>query len=219
MKILIYVCVLLLSATLHAQACKVLLKSINETYKGDCKNGKADGIGVATGVDAYSGSFKKGLPHGEGVYTYANGDEFKGKFQKGKKEGQGILMSKNGIIKKGFWKKDRYIGLFEQPYQKLNKSPNISNYTINRRKEEINSIRFYIKENQSQVRNPNANLIVHHGNFLRTNKTSNYIEFQEVTFPFKAKAYFGQEYVEFEIFNKGLWEVKIDITKIRGLGN
>ena len=47
--------------------CNVLLDAIKGTYTGGCKNGKADGEGVAQGTDSYEGSFKNGLPEGIGM--------------------------------------------------------------------------------------------------------------------------------------------------------
>lgn len=221
MKTLLFTSLFLLSVSfVTAQDCKVLLKTINQSYEGDCKKGKADGQGQAKGEDTYVGTFKKGVPHGEGVYTWtATGDIYKGSWEKGKKNGQGNLVKVDGAIVSGFWKNDEYIGLYEDPYKKLDKSSNVSAFTIKSAEGKSNGIRFYIKEDQKQVRNPAANVVVHHGNYTTVTNTSNYVELQNVTFPFKAKVYFGQEFIEFEIFQENMWDIRTDITRIKGLGN
>ena len=43
------------------------------------------------------------------------------------------------------------------------------------------------------------------------------MELYEVKFPVKIKAYYQNHYVEFEIFKPGLWDIKLDITQIKGL--
>lgn len=202
----------------NSQDCKVLLQTINESYTGNCKKGKAEGEGVAKGIDTYTGTFKKGLPHGEGVYIWSEtGDVYKGAWVKGKMNGQGNLVKKDATITAGFWKKGEYIGLYENPIKKIDKSPNVSSYTIKSNEGKSNVIRFYLKEDQKIVRNPAANVVVHHGNYTNIINTNSYVELQNVTFPFKAKVYFNLEFIEFEIFNAAMWDVRTDITNIKGL--
>ena len=51
--------------------CQVKLDAINVSYTGECKKGYANGHGEAKGEkDSYKGGFKKGLPHGFGIYTW-----------------------------------------------------------------------------------------------------------------------------------------------------
>ena len=73
----------------EATSCKVLIKEISDSYKGDCIDGLADGNGEAKGIDIYKGKFKEGLPEGKGKYTYQNGNVFTGNFKKGLKHGEG----------------------------------------------------------------------------------------------------------------------------------
>lgn len=217
----VYMALLLVAAApaLYAQDCKVLLAPINQSYEGECKRGKADGEGAAVGLDRYTGHFKKGYPHGEGVYTYNNGDVYKGTFVKGLKNGKGTLTKADGSVKEGFWKEGDYTGLYKTPYKKLDKSQNISSYTIATAKFNTNTIRFYVKEDQNNVRNPGANIVLHNGNYTNEVKTRDYLELLGVTFPFKAKIYFNQDYIEFEIFNSGSWNITTSITNINGLNN
>lgn len=200
-----------------AQDCKVLLKTINESYKGDCKRGKADGKGVALGVDSYNGQFKKGLPHGKGTYTWKDGKIFEGEFFKGKKKGFGKLTIKPDSIIKGFWKNDEYIGLFENAFKKINKSQNVSGYRINKVQNDINNLRFYVKVNNEQIKYPRLNFVVHSGRFQTQTDNNDFVELTNVTFPIKLKAYYNQDFIEIEIFQPGLWEIRTDITYIKGL--
>ncbi|MDO5979682.1 hypothetical protein [Flavivirga spongiicola] len=201
----------------YAQNCKVLLNTINNAYQGDCKKGKADGEGLAKGIDTYLGAFKKGLPHGFGIYTWHDGKTYKGQFKKGKKEGQGELSFKADSIITGFWKKDVYIGLFEKPYNKIDKSQNVSAYNLNKTQENINSLRFYIRVNQQYEQNPQLNIVVHSGQYQYQLNNNNFIELTNVTYPIKLKAYYKQDFIEVEIFQSGLWVIKTDITYIKGL--
>ena len=43
------------------------------------------------GDDAYVGSFKNGVPHGKGTYTYSDGATYVGGFLNGKESGEGIF--------------------------------------------------------------------------------------------------------------------------------
>ena len=129
-KILVFFTLFTLVTNLQSQNCKVLIKELNENYTGDCKKGKANGKGTAKGIDTYTGNFKKGYPDGEGIYTWKNGNSFEGSFKKGKKIGQGKMIYKTATLKDsivtGFWKNDIYAGMYENPFKKLNNSPNVT---------------------------------------------------------------------------------------------
>lgn len=205
---------------MNAQDCSVLLKSIDKSYSGECKKGKANGNGHAVGKDSYKGEFKKGYPEGNGVYTWENGSVYTGEFKKGKKEGKGTLINieeEKQVTVKGFWKEDKYLGQYQFSSKKIDKSSNISSYTLKEASQDVNAIRFYIKENQTMVTNPQLNIVPHHGNFTSVNKGREYYELVHVTYPFKARVQYKQEYVEFELFNAGSWNVRIEITEINGL--
>lgn len=93
--------------------CKVMMSSIDGTYSGACKNGLANGIGIAQGIDHYEGQFRNGLPQGKGTYTWANGSFYQGQWVKGLKEGIGKMVYRTAAgdsIVTGYWKNDSYTG-------------------------------------------------------------------------------------------------------------
>jgi hypothetical protein len=119
---LLIILVLLIGYITNAQeviSCKVLLEPISETYIGDCKNGLANGKGMAQGTDKYEGKFKEGLPNGKGKYTWANGDYFEGNWKNGQKNGKGSLYtSSSNRVLQGFWKDDNFVKeITEAPYK------------------------------------------------------------------------------------------------------
>ncbi len=126
--------VLLFSNSLEAQdtGCKVLLPSISGSYQGKCKKGLAQGKGVAVGTDRYEGYFYRGLPQGNGTYTWADGSYYTGQWNKGLREGKGTMVyPEEGAdsVVTGFWKNDRYIGAkFIAPY-KINRSIGVVRYS------------------------------------------------------------------------------------------
>lgn len=215
-KIILGVLVLLITVSVEAQSCKVLMKQIGITYEGDCKKGKAEGYGKAIGEDVYVGNFKKGYPHGIGTYTYSNGDVYEGAFKKGMKDGEGTYTdgTTNAILT-GFWKNDDYLGKYKNPYKLYNKSSKISIYRIEEKKDikDISSIIIYLRIDYRLQLNQHYNIIVHHGKYKDLRKNNDHIELTEVQYPIKLKLYTEGEYLEFEIFEPGFWDVKLDIAK------
>lgn len=101
-------------ASLGQYDCKVLVENLQGQYNGECRKGLANGEGSAKGVDSYVGKFKKGYPHGFGVYTFANGSNYIGNFNKGKKDGYGLLntLKEDGSVIQdyGLWMAGSLIG-------------------------------------------------------------------------------------------------------------
>lgn len=94
-------------------SCRVRLPDLAGSYEGECRGGKAHGQGKAVGRDTYEGEFARGLPHGNGTYTWANGDFYEGEFVKGAKEGNGKMVFasvKTDSIQAGRWDNDQFLG-------------------------------------------------------------------------------------------------------------
>lgn len=104
----------------------VLKKELVGKYEGELKKGLAHGQGTAIGQDTYTGRFSKGLPDGEGTYTFGNGDVYRGGFSKGLFSGKGILFHKKALgdsIVEGFWEVGKYVGKTKiEPYEISNKT-------------------------------------------------------------------------------------------------
>ena len=60
-------------------------------------------------VKEYVGELKDGLPHGQGVITYNNGDKYVGEFKDGELDGQGTYTFEDGKVLKGTWKDDKFL--------------------------------------------------------------------------------------------------------------
>ena len=80
---------LLFSLPAAAQDCGVLDPELKGYYAGPCKDGLAEGEGVARGTAEYRGGFRAGKKHGQGVKSWPNGDRYEGGFAEDRREGQG----------------------------------------------------------------------------------------------------------------------------------
>lgn len=115
------------------QNCKVLKPEIAANYLGDCKKGLANGKGIAEGTDHYEGKFKNGLPHGNGLYRYANGEIYEGNFKDGRKDGNGKFTFKylgKDSTYLGVWKEDHFVKKIAPPQYQIIQSLNIARSTI-----------------------------------------------------------------------------------------
>ncbi|UMB60829.1 hypothetical protein MHL31_01120 [Lutibacter sp. A80] len=197
------------------------MKSINKTYTGDCKKGKANGMGTANGEDSYVGLFKKGYPEGKGVYTWKNGNSFEGNFKKGKKTGPGKMIYKTATLKDsivtGFWKNDTYLGLYETPYKKIDNSQNVTGVRFTKSEDNIKRVRLYVREDNILIRNPQITIVVHNGLYQELRAQSDFVELTNATFPLKLRATYGREFIEIEILEPGNWDVRVSIENIKGL--
>jgi hypothetical protein len=98
----------------NAPQCQVLVLNLGVSYKGECKNGLADGQGEAVGRHRYTGSFKYGMPNGYGIYYYDDSTYHAGYFLDGLKEGKGethyIQKDKADSTIKGYWSGNEFRG-------------------------------------------------------------------------------------------------------------
>ena len=93
--------------------------------EGDCKNGK--GVYVyKDGVAKYSGAFNNGMPDGDGVIYYANGESYKGDWAMGSFNGEGTLFLPDGTQVAGFWQDGSFMGKEDPKANEKPASPNLS---------------------------------------------------------------------------------------------
>jgi hypothetical protein len=101
-------CVTLFALAAFAQepSCKVQDPELQGSYQGGCRDGWAEGYGVARGSAQYRGAFKAGRKHGKGVKTWATGDRYEGDFVEDRREGTGMYVWGSGSE----WRGQRYTG-------------------------------------------------------------------------------------------------------------
>jgi len=219
-------------SNLYAQEeCSVLLTDISGKYEGECKKGKAEGQGTATGTDEYTGTFKGGYPEGKGVYTWKNGNVYDGMWVKGKREGEGKMIIKRegkaDSVVSGFWKKNEYAGKFEKPYIIHNRTNHISKLEIRKGKESSKSIQIEVSSTSGGLANINGSItpkleiseiILAKGNYTQiqhvsTSTKGTIKKLVDVTFPFRARIRFGTQEVDLEIQEEGNWNTIIGLNQ------
>ncbi|MDN5201290.1 hypothetical protein QQ008_07955 [Fulvivirgaceae bacterium BMA10] len=196
--------------------CKVSMESISGTYEGGCKKGLADGIGEAKGTDSYKGQFKKGLPNGKGVYTWANGNVYDGEWKKGKMHGQGKMMVKvsqdadSTYI--GYWQNDEYIGTEKEPYKILNQDPKITSMTFTRKSGDKQQIDIIYEQLGKKIRHAGISLKPMSGAFGNVVDNGFVKSVQFVQYPFRAIINSSENF-EIQITQPGHWEIKVNLAK------
>ncbi len=76
--------------------------------EGDCLNGWGKCLFGETGV-RYEGHFRQGLPHGQGIMYFPEGDWYEGSFAHGLFEGQGTYHSADGSVQRGVWRQGTFV--------------------------------------------------------------------------------------------------------------
>lgn len=213
-----------------AQDCAVELASLKGSYTGECKKGKAHGKGVAKGTDTYEGTFKAGLPDGEGIYTWSNGDRYNGQFIAGKKEGKGTMLYKRAnttdSLVEGYWAKDKYSGKEAAPWRMIFKSKLVTDVEVEYKDNPYRRITFFITNTSGGSQSVEGNewprmkvdevevLTGAYGRlFVNDNhakKTESVLE--EIIYPIRFKAHIGEEQVEFEFSKPGSYVVTLQIN-------
>lgn len=224
---------------LVAQTCIVNVDSLKGQYSGDCSKGKADGNGIATGVDSYKGHFKNGLPDGEGKYSWKNGNSYTGSWKNGLYDGEGTLFKakidspERVTVIKGFWKKGKYLGRYEKLYIVTTITNNINEINIRKINDVSPTIIISVKSVTGGASDVTSSTLPKcrltdiqfmEGRFEQqlndetSSPVTNKYSFRQVTFPFYAIFSFQTtgsklqtERVGIEILESGNWNVQISV--------
>ena len=172
------------SGVYSQESCKVLKAGIDSAYAGACKKDLAHGIGEAWGLDHYIGDFKRGLPHGEGVYEYKDGSVYKGDYSRGLRNGYGEYSTDRANIDttlKGIWENDIFIGKKKEMDYQILSQLEINRYTLLRQGDE-NKVIFRI--NNSVSSKPALLNVVIRGSSGQMNSSDNIFYFKNIVYPF-----------------------------------
>lgn len=217
--ILINIFVICSILTYSQEKCKVLKPEINGTYEGKCKNGLAHGKGTATGTDSYSGYFSKGLPNGEGTYTWSTGEKYTGEWVNGLRHGIGKYTMKtirNDSIQDGLWQNDAYKGAKpDKPKVTLNSG--VDRYNFKKSNSALNRVTIDILQNGARNKKVlNLSIIASSGQDIY----SGFLQgFNNVEFPVtiiiayttsnKLNTLFYNVKFDFVIYEPGDWAVEL----------
>jgi len=210
---------LALASVSAQEGCKVKLENIQSSYEGDCKNNLANGKGTASGIDTYTGNFKKGYPNGKGMYKWSTGEYYDGEWLMGKREGIGEYhhtVNGSEVIQSGVWKNDKYLGP-EPILPKIMQKQNISDVKINKTGD---GNQVLIKITMAGSNNTSITDLTLNANSGTEFRYGGYMGFESIVFPFTCKVFYTTpntlrttEYhcvLAFEITEPGRWEVKIE---------
>jgi hypothetical protein len=215
---LIFISVLITCTVINAQEsnCKVVMGTISESYSGKCKNGLAQGKGIAQGTDHYEGQFNKGLPDGMGVYTWADGTYYDGQWKNGMKEGKGKMVYKDSVVT-GYWRANSFVGAkLVSPYR-VTQSLSVTRYTFTKTVMTANGIRLRILQGGTENSGiEDFSLVYSSGEEYRNGSI---IGIQNVMYPVDVKIRYRSwnqlrtaQYnviFEFTIVDPGTWEIMI----------
>jgi hypothetical protein len=196
--------------------CKVLKPEISGSYTGDCKNGMAQGKGVAQGKDQYEGAFDKGLPSGKGTYKWADGTYYEGHWENGVRDGSGKMVYKDSTVT-GFWKNDVYVGKKLVPPYEIMHSMSVSRSTFIKSPGGLPGVRIRLLQGGSDNRNISDFAISYSsGEEYRTGAVYG---IEKVQFPLYVRVRYDSwnqfhtvqftVIFEFTINDPGLWDVNI----------
>ena len=77
-----------------------------DVYSGEWKKGKYHGQGIIEYSDGtkYVGQWNEGIPNGQGTLTDSSGNKYVGEFKDGMRHGQGTYTTPEGVNYVGQWK-------------------------------------------------------------------------------------------------------------------
>lgn len=191
------------------ESCKVLKAGIDSSYLGACKKDLAHGVGEAWGYDHYYGEFKRGLPHGKGVYEYKDGSVYKGSLSKGLRHGNGDYLTTIGKVDtclSGIWLKDRYVGQKpdDQGYSVIRKV-NVERYRIIRVGD---GNKITVKLMMTTTANPGISAYEITGNTGNEFTYTGHKGYENIQFPFEMRVRFQKS----NKMNTGRLDVLLDIN-------
>jgi len=85
-------------------------------WEGPANNNYAEGSGLLTWywqgaiVSVYQGVMVAGKPHGQGKYSFADGDKYEGEWVEGLRHGYGRQWYRDGRYYEGLWEQDKPTG-------------------------------------------------------------------------------------------------------------
>ncbi len=215
---LIIILVLISGNIVYSQQndCKVLKPEISGSYTGGCKNGMAQGKGVAQGTDYYEGLFDKGMPSGKGIYKWEDGTYYEGHWEDGVREGSGKMVYKDSTVT-GFWKNDKYVGKKLIPPYEIMHTMSVSRSNILKTPGGLPGVRIRLLQAGSDNRNiSDFTLSYSSGEEYRTGAVYG---IDKVQFPLYVRVRYSSwnqfhtvqftVIFEFTINEPGLWDVSI----------
>jgi hypothetical protein len=214
---------------LPGDSCTVLQTGINQRYQGDCRNGKAQGVGKAWGDDYYEGEFKAGYANGTGKYIWKNGDKYEGMFVMGKREGRGRMQYNNATdsVRDGFWKNDDFRGAWEKPWILYSKSLHVTSASVKKLSGATKQVDLFLESvsggtrsfSSGEIPKPVLNDIqVVNGAYQRITantslgKKTEYT-LEDVTFPLRLLLTVGSDVVEVEFFEPARWSLSLSLAQ------
>ncbi|MEO7312102.1 MAG: hypothetical protein ABIX01_16990 [Chitinophagaceae bacterium] len=216
----------------YAQPCEVKMPELVGTYDGGCKDGKADGFGIAAGKHSFQGLFKKGKPDGRGTYTWEDGHFYVGEWSNGTKDGEGEMHYKDSSgtdsVVTGTWKKDKLVPASDKGYIVYFQTSKITRLTISTSEASENSIIIEVKSNTGGSAGVMSNSITTIANvydlqllkgtyeqIIQPDRSGNkgITRILKPTFPFRGKIIMGGEQVEIEFTQKKNWMVQVFINE------
>jgi len=183
------------------KSCKVKIKELQGEYDGYCLKGLAHGEGVAKGEHTYKGEFKKGLPHGTGVYTYSDGSRYEGEFKKGMRHGEGKMFKLGQEPVFAVWKKDEKVREIYEEEHTVKLTRNVTNVRCRVLDTRKNRVEFFINRGANIE---NVEIISQTGQFFQDSRI---LRVEDVIFPEKMR-------ISYQVWNKMMTtkdDVLIDI--------